>query len=347
MRRRVNLTALAVFLLAATSWAQRNATPVVPRQITGHVRLAGKAAPQGVLIFLDSAVASGDEVPSSRGELGRTMTDSAGRFVFDRLETIGTRAGKERFSVSAHYAGYKDAFEIVDLTFSPRAFVTIEMHRDPSQDVPNVPPGGPGGAISAAPRPASPAAQDAMAKAESLLEKRDPKASIIEFKKVVKLEPEFGPAYLMLGAAYMQIQEFSDAESAFEKAAKLDSGSGVAFLGIGASLNQRGDFSGAVKPLTRSLELAPNLAEAHYELGRSYWALGKWQDAEPHVRKAIELNKEFPMAHVLMGNIQLRHKDGNAALSEYQEYVRLDPQGPKVPEVQAEIAKLQKALGQR
>lgn len=337
---------VAFFIMSAAAGAQLTSASAPSRQITGHVRIDGKAAPQGVLIFLDQATAGGGEVPSSRGELGRTMTDSAGRFVLDRLETVGGRAGKERFSVSAHFAGYLDAFEIVDLTFAPRAYVTIEMHRDPKADVPNVPPGGPSEAISAR-RPASPAAQDAMSKAESLLEKRDPRGSIPEFKKVLKLEPEYGPAYLLLGAAYMQTQDYPEAESAFEKETKLEPGNASGFLGLGASLNQRGDFGSAIKPLQRSLELVPNQAEAHYELGRSYWGLGKWQEAEPHARKALELRKDFAPAHVLMGNISLRHRDAAGALVEFQEYLRLDPQGLFAGGVKEMVAKIEKSLAQR
>lgn len=348
MRQHLSLTAIATLVLAAASSGQRGiTTAVVPRQINGHVRIEGQPAPQGVLIFLDSAVASGGEVPSSRGELGRTMTDSAGRFIFDRLETVGDRAGKERFSVSAHFAGYKDAFEIVDLTFAPRAIVTIEMHRDARRDVPNVPPGGPAEAISAR-QPSSHEAQSAFTEGEEfLLQKHDPRHSIADFKKVLKLDPQFTPGYLLLGAAYMQTQEYADAQSAFEKLTKLEPGNAAAFLGIGASLNQRGDFTGALKPLQHSLELDPNSAEAQYEVGRSLWALGKWQEAEPHVRKSLALNKNFPLAHVLMGNIYLRLRNANSAQVEFQEYLRLDPNGPQANEVREMVARIQKGLATR
>jgi Flp pilus assembly protein TadD len=344
LSKRIILAALAV---TAASVAQNNSVTPVSRQISGHVRIEGQTAPQGVLVLLDVAVAGGVVATSGRGEYGRTMTDSGGRFVFDRLESVGGRGGKEVFSVSTHYAGYRDAFQTVDLTFSPRASITIEMHRDTSGDVPNVPPGGPTEAISAH-QPSSPEAQNALGRGqELLLEKHDPKASIADFKKVLKLDPQYGPAYLLLGTAYMQTQEFAEAESAFERVTKLEPGNAAAFLGVGASLNQRGDFSGALKPLQKSLELNPNSAEAHYEVGRSLWALGKWQEAEPHVRKSLELNKEFPLSHVLMGNIYLRLKNANSALTEFQEYLRLDPAGPQSTAVKEMVAKIQKALGTR
>jgi tetratricopeptide (TPR) repeat protein len=77
------------------------------------------------------------------------------------------------------------------------------------------------------------------------------------------------------------------------------------------------------------------------------WALGKWQEAEPHAHKAITINKDFAPSHVLMGNIYLRHRDARSALSEFQEYLRLDPQGEHAEPVKQMVDRIQKALGQR
>jgi tetratricopeptide (TPR) repeat protein len=254
--------------------------------------------------------------------------------------------GNKLYAVTAHYPGYNDAFQVVDMTFSRNGYVNLDLKRDTSKDTPNVPPEGAGATISAR-QPASGEAQQALAKGEQLLmQKRDPKESISSFKKVIKIEPQYGPAYLLLGTAYMQTKEYGEARSAFEKVSKLEPANAAAFLGIGASLNQQGEFLAAQSPLLKSLELNPNSAEAHYELGRGYWALGKWQDASHHVRKALAIDKEFAMPHVLMGNVYLREKNANAALAEFQEYLHLDPDGPQAGAVKDMVAKLQKALSQ-
>lgn len=197
-------------------------------------------------------------------------------------------------------------------------------------------------------QPSSLKAQEQLAKAEELLiQKRQPRESIKEFKKLLEIDPQYGPGYVLLGTAHMQLQEWADAQSAFEKAAKVDPGNASAYLGVGAAMNQQQEFSGAEKPLRRSLELDPDSAEAEYELGRSLWGLKKWQEAEPCARKAIEVDKNFPPAHILMGNISLRHRDAKSALAEYQEYLRLDPQGQHAEAVKEMVAKIEKALSQR
>ncbi|HEV3038539.1 MAG TPA: tetratricopeptide repeat protein [Candidatus Angelobacter sp.] len=195
-------------------------------------------------------------------------------------------------------------------------------------------------------RPLSAEAREALAKAQELMFKQhDAKASIEYFKKVVELDPAFLQGHILLGNAYMQMGQWTEAQSSFEKAAKLEPLSSVALLGIGAALNQQLDYNGAQEPLRQSLELNRDSAEAHYELARTLWGLNKWEEAEPHVRKAIELNKDYAGPHVLMGNIYLQEENPNFALAEFKEYLRLEPQGPDAPAVKEIVAKIQKALG--
>jgi len=325
--------------------AQRGTTPLhSQRIITGQVRVDQRPAPRGVLVLLDLAVGEG-EAPQGTGQLGRTVTEQGGRFVFDQLENV-SRQGQALFAVSVHHPGYKDKFQIVDLRTNPRANIMIDLEADPGQGTRNVPAGGPGAAISAR-VPSSPEAQTELERGQQLLlEKHDPKASIQAFKKVVELDPAFAPGYVLMGTARVQIQDWEGAKSAFDKATKLNANDASSFLGLGLAFNQLQDFHGAMKPLGRSLELTDS-AEAHYEIGRSFWGLGKWQEAEPHARKAIELRKDFAPAHVLMGNIFLRQRDPHSALAEFQEFLRLDADGALAPSVKEMVAKIEKGLAQR
>jgi tetratricopeptide (TPR) repeat protein len=195
-------------------------------------------------------------------------------------------------------------------------------------------------------QPLSAAAQESLGKGRELMfKKHDAKGSIEHFKKVIELDPAYLQGYILLGNACMQTQQWAEAQAAFERAARLEPQSSVAFLGIGAAHNQQLDYAGAQEPLRQSLELNQDSAEAHYELARSLWAMNKWEEAEPHVRKAIQLNKGYATPHVLMGNIYLQEENPSFAMTEFKEYLRLDPQGPDAPAVKVIVAKIQKALG--
>src|SRR6478672_9585627 len=191
-----------------------------------------------------------------------------------------------------------------------------------------------------------PEVEEAMDKGQELLfKKHDARASLDEFKRAAKLDPFYGQAYMLLGLAQMQLQQWSDAQWAFEEATKVEPGNAKAYLGAGSALNEQKDYVEAQKALQHSLEIRPDSAEAHYELARSFWGLGKWQLAEPHVRQAIELNKNYAGPHALMGNIYIEREEPEAALGEFEECLRLDPDGSLAPSVKEIISQLKKALG--
>lgn len=195
------------------------------------------------------------------------------------------------------------------------------------------------------PREPSPEAREALAKGQELLYHHDIQGGIARFKKVVELAPEYARGYLLLGNAYMQAQQWKDAQSAFETAARLEPDSATALLGVGAALNQQQDWSGALKPLQQSLKLKAGSAETQYELGRSLTALDRLQEAELHVRMSIALNSKYAVPHILMGDIYLHlYDNADAALAEYETYLRLDPDGPSAPPVKEMIARLKKLM---
>jgi tetratricopeptide (TPR) repeat protein len=201
-------------------------------------------------------------------------------------------------------------------------------------------------AVEAHKRRSIPEVEDAMARGQELLFKtHDARASIDEFKRAIKLDPWYGQAYMLLGLAQMQLQQWSDAQWAFEEAAKVEPGNAKAYLGAGSALNEQKNYVEAQKALQHSLEIRPDSAEAHYELARCLWGMGKWQTAEPHVRQAIALNRDYAGPHALMGNIYLQREDPEAALAEFQECLRLDPDGALAPSVKEIIVQIKKALG--
>jgi Flp pilus assembly protein TadD len=96
--------------------------------------------------------------------------------------------------------------------------------------------------------------------------------------------------------------------------------------------------------LLRGLELKPDASAGHYELAKSYWDLGRWREAAPHIRKAVSGTPDLASPHVLLGNIMLRENNPQGALSEYREYLKLEPNGLMAQGVRQMIEKIQKSL---
>jgi len=163
-------------------------------------------------------------------------------------------------------------------------------------------------------------------------------------QKAIKIYPDYPQAYRLLGEAYLQKQDWQQAEASLKKSIELEPKLTASYLDLGGLRNQNKDYAGAEEALKKCLDLNPNSPAAQYELAKTYWATGRWQEAAPLAESAVKELPDMASAHVLLANIRLKQRNASGALHEYQEYLRLEPEGPMAPQVRDMIAKLQKAL---
>jgi tetratricopeptide (TPR) repeat protein len=105
--------------------------------------------------------------------------------------------------------------------------------------------------------------------------------AIKEFKRAVKLDPSFVPAYLNLGNTYMNLGEVDQAIIAYSTAIKVEPGweSSIAYLNLGAVYaNVKQDYVKAVQYLQKYVDLNPHSHEAY-----------KLEDQIEMLHKIIEL----------------------------------------------------------
>jgi len=328
---------LLFLLLAVPSllYAQRSGMGgrVVGGVIDVQVRYAnGAPGPSGIHVRLES--------PES-GSAGDCQTIEGGKCQFN-VPSNGV------YMVRMSERGYKDVSVRVELIGNSRGFATLELKPIPAEAPPeaaaDVPEGVSGGSVSAADLSVPKNARLEFDKGQSALKDNKLDSGISHLRKAIKLYDAFPSAYTLLGTAYLEQKNWKDAESALVKAASLDSKSAEAYLALGAVFNQTKDYPQAETALLRGLELKPDAPGGHYELAKTYWALGRWQEAAPHARKAVSDIPDLASPHVLLGNILLKENNLQEALHEYQEYLRLDPNGSMAPGARQMIDKIQKAL---
>ena len=322
------LTLVVMTLLTASlAWAQGPGSSI--SYIRGRVRFMPGATEQPVTVTLE------DE---RGGTVARTQTDSRGRFIFNvHSQSI--------YVIKVRLAGHREVSRRVDLVSGIVTDVLIDLMPESGKDSSAAPLAVSEPTISVKRLAVPEAAQSEFEKGINLLlARKEPEASIPHFRKAIEVHPAFAEAYLLLGRAYMDLVRWKEAQLALEKAILQDDKLAGAHLALGACYNEQKDFAAAEKALLRGLELDAESAEGHYELGKTYWALGRWQEAEPHARRAVTLRPDFAPVHVLMGNILLRKRDAPAALQEFKEYLRLEPQGPFAASTRDMVARIEKAL---
>jgi tetratricopeptide (TPR) repeat protein len=271
------------------------------------------------------------------GIVDQQMTDSTGKVTFAPKSFT-------MYAVTIHELGYRDVRQRVDLSHEPTAAVSVTLVPIAGHDASKSSQGEADRAVSVADlNIPAPAMKEFDAGHKLLQEKHDVPGSIGHFRKATELYSGFTQAYVMLGLAYLQDQKLEQSQAALEQAVQLDPKSSAGYLTLGACLNQQKDYAGAEKALLTGLGLEPESPEGHYELAKTYWAQRRWQEAVPHAEKAEELQPQVPGVHVLMGNILLQKRDTPGALKEFNEYLRLDPQGSMSGSVRAMVSKLEKA----
>jgi tetratricopeptide (TPR) repeat protein len=248
------------------------------------------------------------------------------------------------FTVRLRQTGYEEVTERVELVHSDHEYAMLTLRplrradgTTPAEDAPS-------GEISVMDYSIPEKARQEFAKGEAALRKKKPEDGAKHFQNAVKAYGNYPQAYRMLGEAYLQQKDWKRAEMALRRSIDLAPEQGPSYVDLGAVKNQEEDYPAAEEALKKGLELSPNSTPAKYELAKTYWAEGRWQDAEPYAEAAVKAVPDLAGAHALLGNILLRGHNPEGALKEYEEYLRLDPNGAMAAEVRDTIAKIEKAL---
>ena len=268
-----------------------------------------------------------------------TSTDIQGRFDFDGLPLT-------TFHLTIEGQGFSPYSNVIDISMSKMAYelITLRLNKDP--DAKAVPPEGPKGSLNARIAQIPPAALREFELGKKRMEAQDAPGSIDHFQKAIALYPNYAEAYQLMGVVYLETGKFADAEPALRKATEIEPNLATAHFALGICRNQMAKYAEAETALARGLELQPDSADGHYHIAEAYWNLGRWDDSEPHARKALALKPELAPAHVLLGNSMLRKHDAPGALKEFQEYLRLAPQGEFAAGTRAAVERLEKGLKQ-
>ena len=294
-----------------------------------QVRYAnGKPGPRGIHLRLEAA---------EGGPAGDCETVDGGKCQFN-LSSSGV------YMVRMSERGFKEVIVRVELIGMSRGYATLELKPIPGEAPPETPKQASGDTVSLLDLSIPENARQEFEKGQSALKEIKLDDGIAHLRKAITLYNAFPQAYALLGTAYLGQKDWKNAEVALRKANELDPKFSDAYLELGAVLNQTKEYSQAEAALLKGLELKPEAAGGHYELAKTYWALGRRQDAVPHAHKAVAGMPDLAPAHALLGNVMLRESDAQGALHEYQEYLRLDPNGSMAPGVRQMIEKIQKAL---
>jgi Tfp pilus assembly protein PilF len=310
--------------------AQRSDRPV-SAEVHGQVRIAhGGSSAEEVLVRLESF---------KGGLVGEVRTDRLGKFRFSGLVP-------DQYIVTVHAPGFKDTQQQVDLQTTTSEYVQLQLVPDKTTS-PNATES-PSKLINAN-VPAE--ARKEFEKSEAALRAGETRENLEEAVRhldtAVSLYPNFFEAQLELGTVYMDMQQWEKAEKALHRAIEINSKSSNALFALGEVYRRQKKYAEAETSLQEGLKLDNKSSLGHFTLGRVYWEKGDLVKAGPQVGRAIQLKPDYAEAHLLAGNILLRARQPENALTEIEEYLRLAPNGEFAPQARELANKLKRALDTR
>ena len=338
MSRAILRMCLAAFALTAAAAWPAHAQPTSARstvqpagQISGRVRYADTKQPAyNVLVSCDGF---------SGGFVGQVQTDRSGRFTFNNLDPA-------QFTVRIRAPGYLEEQQTVELQTTSSAYLNVELRPDPSE----AGTAARASVVSADPN-LPPAAQKEYERAATLMLAGAKKESIDEgithLEKAVSLYPKYYDAQLLLGTSYMDAKQWEKAEAALRRAVEINPKGAGGYFALGEVLRRAKKYDEAERVITDGLKLDEKSAQGHFTLGEVYWEKGDIPKAGVQVGTALQLKPDHAEAHLLAGNILLRARKAESALAQFEEYLRLAPDGEFAPKARELSQKIKDALGKK
>jgi len=139
------------------------------------------------------------------------------------------------------------------------------------------PSGGAGTARTADTKKADPAAL--FQRGEQALKENRLQEAESDFRQVLQVDPQAGPAYANLGVVYMRRKQWAKALQTLNKARELMPNVPGIRLNIGLTYYRRNEFLKAIPPFESVVREQPEALQPRYLLGLCYFFAERWADA--------------------------------------------------------------------
>ena len=315
-----------VFSLTTTVTYSQIRSPNQPAEIRGQLRYAAGGAPVAdVVVRLDKLAGGFDR---------EERTDRLGKFRFTQLLPI-------QYQIIIRHPGYQEISREVNLVLTSSEYLQLQLVAEPSSTSERV---------NFSPRVLDVTipmeARKEFERGEALVNSGDKKKmseGLRHFERAIALHPTFLEAKLKLGTTHMDLKEWNEAEKVLVEADKAHPKNAYVLFALGELYLQQKKSDQAEQALRQGLEVEPRSWQGHFTLGRLYWSGNDIVKAAKQVAIALQLNPNFAEAHLLAGNIFLRARKNAEAQFEFQEYLRLAPNGQFAGETKEILEKMKKA----
>ena len=157
------------------------------------------------------------------------------------------------------------------------------------------------------------------------LQRNDRQLAVTRFHQALALQPNYGPARLLLGSSLLALGRNSDATRELSRAVLLMPKQPAAHLELAKAYEAQEHWLQAVEQLQEITRLAPENEEYSYQLGKALTKLSGWS-----LEEISRVNPDSARLHQALGQEYLIQEKYEQALEAYQEAARRDPKLPEL-----------------
>jgi tetratricopeptide (TPR) repeat protein len=177
----------------------------------------------------------------------------------------------------------------------------------------------------------------------------DHDTALAKFNQAATVMPTCYDCYYNIGFAYAQKKDYEKSEEAFKKAIELKSDYVEAYNGLATIYNAQKKFDEAQAASQKAASLAAagggatgGGVDALYNQGVIAWNAGKAEDAKKAFEEALKADPKHANSHYQLAMCLINMGKIPEAVTEFESYVQLAPDGQYAAQVKSMLAQLKK-----
>jgi tetratricopeptide (TPR) repeat protein len=160
--------------------------------------------------------------------------------------------------------------------------------------------------------------------------KGDARGALDAYNESLKVDPNFGPAYLGLARARLMADPGADVESLFSEAIDRDPNFGEIYLERARYFLSHDDPKAAIDDLDRANEILPESPEVYISYADAYLALDDQKNALKAAEKAYSLDITNLSVYKLMGRLNIESGEYDRAIDSLTLYAAYETKDDQV-----------------
>jgi len=151
------------------------------------------------------------------------------------------------------------------------------------------------------------------------------KLPVVDYTKVIKINPNFTAAYLNQGRAYLNREEYGKGISALLKVLRVDPTHENAYYNLGIAHFAKGEYDVAILEFNKLLGINPNYVYGYNWRGNAYRDKGEYAKAISDYSQALKILPDFIEVYNNRAIAYRLQGEYDKAISDYSSILKLDP----------------------